>query len=155
MKLNVGCGQHPLEGYVNIDGAGLAADFKCEFRDVAPRGQFDEVRADHVLEHQPWRETYAFLGHASSCLRDGGRLVIEVPNWDGLREMDPSLPLFQQWVFGEQSHGGEFHHAAFTVETLSDAIERAGFEVIEAEEFRSEHPARVGYPCVRVVAVKS
>lgn len=88
VRLNLGCGDKILEGFVNVDLAGnwsgrppdVVADItqRLPFDD----GSVDEVHAYHVLEHlDRWK--------APDCLRDwvrvlrpGGRLILEMPCLD-------------------------------------------------------------------------
>lgn len=150
MRLNLGSGGFPLPGYVNVDlvePADVVGDFTAmTFRNV------DEVRMSHVLEHISWRRTGETLARVRSWMSAGGRLTVEVPDMAALFALGPSYPAWQQWLFGEQSHAGEIHLAGFTLASLREAVAAAGFTVETAYAFRSEHPARPGYPCVEVVA---
>jgi hypothetical protein len=54
MRLNVGCGNFPIEGYVNLDSHSPRADVLMDFFDYVkqqPGETFDEVLASHMLEH--------------------------------------------------------------------------------------------------------
>lgn len=150
MRLNLGSGGYPLPGYVNVDvvePADVVGDFTAmTFRDVG------EVRMSHVLEHIGWRRTGETLARVRSWMNADARLTVEVPDMAVLFALGPSYPAWQQWLFGEQSHGGEVHLAGFTLASLREAVAVAGFTVETERTFLSEHPARPGYPCVEVVA---
>ena len=85
-RLNLGCGDKILDGYVNVDvvasRAGKSPDVLCDLRDLTPfEDDFaDEVLAVHVVEHF-WRwEVLAVLKEWVRVLRPGGRMVLECPN---------------------------------------------------------------------------
>jgi SAM-dependent methyltransferase len=86
MKLNLGCGQNRLEGYVNVDReAAVAPDvvmnlerFPWPFED----GSVDEVLAAHVLEHVgATAELFTgIMKELYRICRNGAKLTIVVPH---------------------------------------------------------------------------
>ena len=86
MRLNLGCGDKILPGYVNVDvvesRAGQRPDVICDLHDLAP---FDDASADeilsvHVVEHF-WRwEIADVMREWVRVLKPGGRMVVECPN---------------------------------------------------------------------------
>lgn len=86
LKLNLGCGDKILPGYINVDvvaaRAGREPDVICDLRDLAAfaSDSADEVMAIHVVEHF-WRwEIEAVLREWVRVMKPGGQMVIEVPN---------------------------------------------------------------------------
>lgn len=82
MKLNVGCGQYPLPGWLNLDaGDGLPVDVRAIVPELPFRtGSVDEVYAGHLVEHLTPAEARAFLGECRRVLVPGGHLGIVVPD---------------------------------------------------------------------------
>jgi glycosyltransferase involved in cell wall biosynthesis len=85
-RLNLGCGNHPLPGYLNIDivpeRAGVQPDLSCDIRNLSllPYNYAAEILAVHVVEHF-WRwEIEAILAEWIRVLRPGGKLILECPN---------------------------------------------------------------------------
>ncbi len=157
LRINVGSGDFPLEGFTNLDLYSESADlrqdfFEAHFEDV------EEVRMSHFLEHLTWHRTAEALGHAASWLKPGGQLVVEVPDMETIMIVGTGNPAWVSWVYGIQGMGdnGETHLAGFTLYSLIEAMTRAGFAIGSTgmRRFISDHPARVGFPCIEVVGTK-
>ena len=86
MKLNLGCGDKILDGYVNVDvaeaRAGKRPDVLCDLHALR---QFaddtaDEILSVHVVEHF-WRwEVVGVLKEWARVLKPGGVMILECPN---------------------------------------------------------------------------
>ena len=76
MRLNVGCGDYLLEGFVNLDAdpatpADVHADAMVYLRDC-PDATFAEVYAGHFLEHLTPEGAQRFLAECYRVLAPGG-----------------------------------------------------------------------------------
>lgn len=106
MKLNVGCGNVPLEGYINIDKfyypgspypltdlrmveswyntESSAENSRWEFGDATaldyPENTFDEVMLIHCLEHLDMGQGSRAIMEAHRVLKPGGMIDIELPD---------------------------------------------------------------------------
>jgi hypothetical protein len=85
VRLNLGCGDKFLEGYLNIDVApsrkGVAPDLIADLRNIPiDPGTADEVLAVHVIEHFYLWEAHQVITHWRSLLKPGGMIIIECPN---------------------------------------------------------------------------
>lgn len=153
MKLNLGCGQYPLEGYTNIDfdpeaKADITADFSTlTFEDV------EAVEMSHILEHISWQQTEGVLRLIRSWMREGGSIRIEVPNMEYILERAIFDIGAEIAIYGIQSAEGEFHLAGFTRSKLMRQLRENGFEVTGWRQFESTHEMRQGFPCLEVTAV--
>jgi SAM-dependent methyltransferase len=111
MKCNLGCGQFPKAGYVNVDIDSRAkADI---FHDLSQlpypfeAESFSLIEMHHVLEHLP--NTILVMGELHRLLKPGGALVISVPHfsrgfmhWDHKIGFDITFPLY----FNSSFQGG-------------------------------------------------
>jgi SAM-dependent methyltransferase len=86
MKLNLGCGQNKLAGYVNVDKYAACEPDRIADLEVIPwpfaDGSADEIMMTHVLEHLG-RDTDVFLSiikEIHRVLKPGAKLHIRVPH---------------------------------------------------------------------------
>lgn len=148
-KLNLGCGEYTLPGYINIDiqpPADVIGDFtEMEFTHVT------EIRMTHVLEHLPWVRVPEILHNLRQWMEPEGQVIIEVPDMEAILKRG----VYDQWaeilIYGIQSAPGEYHQAGFTMQSLGLKLSDAGFNVVGWRAFPSEHPARPGIPCIEVI----
>ncbi len=153
MKLNLGCGDVLLGGYVNVDGRALpGVDLIHDLNKRFPFGDetIDEIIANDVLEHFPIAQTQSLLVDWVRMLRTGGRIAVRVPNMELLaHKLDchllPEANLMTM-IYGGQDYAGNFHKAGFTKTTLYLALLEAGCSQI-AETFETDNN-------INIVAVK-
>jgi SAM-dependent methyltransferase len=82
MKLNLGCSDRHLPGYVNVDRV-PPADQLVDLAAAWPwtDSSIDQIEADDIVEHLPDR--ILTMNEAWRVLRPWGRIRIEVPTTDG------------------------------------------------------------------------
>lgn len=81
MKLNLGCGRRPLEGYVNVDiadGANWVVDL-FKFPWPWADGSVDEIYSRHFFEHVPGKLRFKFMDECYRILKPGGKMMFIVP----------------------------------------------------------------------------
>ncbi len=89
MKLNLGCGNFPREGWVNIDRSEGTTASPCRPDVIADIRSlpFEDASADavycgHVLEHLSIDDVTVALQEVCRVLKDDGRCVIVGPDFD-------------------------------------------------------------------------
>ncbi len=161
VRLNLGCGDKILPGYINVDAAasrkGQVPDVLGDLRALPfPPGHADEILAVHVIEHfYPW-EAGDLLAHWHATLKPGGRLVLECPNLlsaaRSLLEQPERAARAQgkdgqlaMWpLYGDPSWRDPLmcHRWGYTPATLADLLRRCGFQNVRQEpaQFKQRDP---------------
>ncbi len=141
VRLNLGCGHVPLEGYLNTDMRALpGVDIVAEVSDLPfEAGQAREIFSAHLLEHFPQeRLVRALLPHWYMLLADGGEFRAITP--DGAAMIDAAsagtytYEDFRTVLFGAQEYDGDFHFNLLTPHSLSKLLEEAGFSEVKIVE---------------------
>jgi SAM-dependent methyltransferase len=161
VKLNLGCGDKILPGYVNVDVApsrnGRTPDVLCDLHDLHPfdANSVDEILSVHVVEHF-WRwEVVAVLREWTRVLRPGGRMILECPNLRSACEQFLANPEVSSgpgaegqrtmWVFyGDPSWHDPLmvHRWGYTPQSLAQVMREAGLGEIRQEpaQFKLREP---------------
>jgi len=138
VRLNLGCGHVPLDGYLNVDRRALpGVDIVAEV-DQLPfaAGEVAEICSAHLLEHFPQEQLRReLLPYWTSLLRSDGVLRAIVPDGAGMARAYASqeygFETLRQVTFGGQDYDGDFHYNMFSPESLSEVLREAGFTRID------------------------
>lgn len=82
MKLNLGCGNNYLQGYINVDRVPGIADTVHDLDKIPypwPDNSADEILMRHVLEHL--QDVRKVMDELWRLLKPGGSLVLYVPHF--------------------------------------------------------------------------
>lgn len=142
LKLNLGCGHIPLDGFINVDRRELpGVDVVAEVN-ALPEGvcEAEEVFSSHMLEHFPQEQLCReLLPYWKSLLKKGGVIRAVVPDAEAMiREYQAGRYPYddmREVLYGAQDYDGDFHYNMFTPEHMVRLLEEAGFEsakIVEA-----------------------
>lgn len=170
MRLNLGCGRHVLEGWVNIDvqrspHAKREPEYLCDLRGIPlPDACADEAMAIHVFEHFYEWETSDVLTEWRRLLKAGGKLVLELPDLvkccrnvlEGRAGKDHPEQLTMWGLYGDPAHRDPFmcHRWGWSPNTLSAKLTQHGFVNIK-QELPQWHAVGKVARDMRLVAFKS
>jgi ubiquinone/menaquinone biosynthesis C-methylase UbiE len=169
VKINLGCGIHPVAGFTNVDlysledlkraegalsgavvkGTYIQADVRyLPFKDESA----DYILASEVIEHIPFREVYATLQEWIRVLKKGGRMVITCPDFTALAEQWLETPFsmdsygeLAQGIYGNQMAQGEFHQTPLSAKILQFYLSQLGLSAGKVHTIKRGAKMR-GYP---------
>lgn len=139
LRLNLGCGPYPVEGYVNVDVREIddVVDVVADLGHLPfEPGSVAEIFSSHVLEHFPEEElARRLLPYWVSLLKPGGAFRAIVPDAEAMMrswaEGGKSFEDLRLVTFGGQEYDGDFHFTMFTVDSLAARLRRSGLEAVE------------------------
>lgn len=170
VKLNLGCGDKILEGYINVDvaesRAGKKPDILCDLHKLKFEDNYaDEILSVHVIEHF-WRwETLDIIKEWARVLKPGGKMILECPNLiSACQEFLKNPDLYSgpgqegqrtMWVFYGDPQWEDplmVHRWGFTPNSLATVMHQAGLTDLKQEpaQFKLREPRDM-----RITGVKS
>jgi len=137
VKLNLGCGDEIITGYINVDLYNNKADMKfdCAKLPVADNS-VDEIRAYHVLEHFDFNQTWNVLREWNRALKPGGKLRLETPDFlescklFAMTNNEAIRIRLYGHFFAFPWEDGNTHKFLFTEQQLRWQLKETGFQVI-------------------------
>lgn len=154
LLVNLGCGQTPMAGWVNIDLDPRKGAYFADFTRGIPlrNGAVRHIHCEHLLEHFDYAMAPAFLKECVRVLEDGGWLRLIVPDaekylcaycqndsafFEALKYLGGrSEPLRTRIEIVNQVFRMEgVHKFAWDFETLSMVLKEAGFAKVEQSRF--------------------
>lgn len=138
IRVNMGCGHVPLEGYINSDmrelpGVDLIADVSAL---PFESGTLSEIHSAHLLEHFPVEYLQRVLiPHWRSLLKPGGLFQAIVPDAEAMisdfHNQQLSFDDLREVTFGLQEYEGDFHFNMFSRNSLKQILSDCGFDQVE------------------------
>jgi SAM-dependent methyltransferase len=141
IRLNLGCGHIPIEGYLNVDGRPLdGVDIVAEAGDLPfEPGTVAAIHSAHMLEHFPVEELRRrLLPYWFGLLRPGGVFSAVVPDAETMIDEYAAgrFPFddLRLVTFGDQEYDGDFHFNMFSKASICEMLETAGFADVRVGE---------------------
>ncbi len=138
LRLNLGCGHVPIDGYLNVDRRPLlGVDIVAEVDELPfVQSELDEIFSAHLLEHFPQEQLRRdLLPYWVGLLKPGGVLRSVVPDADSMIKgyAGGAFPYssLREVTFGAQDYDGDFHFNMFVPEQLEELLKEAGLTDIE------------------------
>jgi len=152
IKLNLGCGDRKIHGFINIDARdNVGADEVCDVTRIHEKfTNVDLIYACHVLEHFPtqpsvfqpltWKEV---LISWRTALKKGGILRLSVPDIKAACEyylLTNNFNAVRAFFYGGQKYDYDFHYHGWSFDTLKEDLHKAGFSEVRRYDWKeTEH----------------
>jgi predicted SAM-dependent methyltransferase len=134
LRLNLGCGHVPLDGYVNADMRELpGVDAVAEVASLPfEPGSIAEIHSAHLLEHFPLEHLRrVVLPHWQHMLCPGGVLRAVTPDAEAMladfAAGEMSFADLREVTYGLQEYDGDYHFNMFSRDALTHLLREAGF----------------------------
>lgn len=136
LKLNLGCGEEKIPGYVNIDvepscKPDLVHDFANKTLPYKDR-TIDEVVMFHVIEHISKPRHRLILNEIWRVLRSGGLMILAYPeftkcvdNW--LSNKQGKRDFWEHTLYGRQLYPSDYHVCIMHTPTFVGFLKNLGF----------------------------
>jgi predicted SAM-dependent methyltransferase len=138
LRLHLGSGGHPLEGWVNVDVVGMGPDLRWDLtrRLPFPDGSAQAVFLEHVCEHFPLAAVLELLAESRRLLAPGGIVRVGVPDFGRYLESYAGDRAFLErerpgrptpLLAVAEVALGHGHRSVWDTETLERVLAEAGF----------------------------
>ena len=151
IRLNVGCGNKYMPGFLNVDrhGADDDIDVRSDTHPLPFATDFaDELWAIHVLEHLHRSEAPKALYEWFRVLKPGGRLILELPCLDKIAQLivngEKNIRLTLLGLYGDprDPKPDMMHQWCWSKDELTDTLSGVAFLDIQVKEPVFHLPAR-------------
>ena len=152
IKLNLGCGDRKIHGFINIDARDdIAPDVVCDISHISEQFKnVDLIYACHVLEHFPKKSSHFYQTSYMELLKDwydtlksGGILRLAIPDFDAVVDyyhQAGSLDDLYCMIYGGQKYDFDFHFHCWNFKSLCEDLTQIGFKEIRKYDWRkTEH----------------
>ncbi len=147
IRLHLGCGEKAFDGYINIDfppanhsvQISAPANYFHDIRTLNfPPASIAEIRLHHVFEHFDRPTTLKLLLNWHVWLIEGGKLIIEVPDFNrcAIRLLSPFKPWRKKastmrHIFGSHEADWAYHYDGWNKQRLRYTLKQLGFSHIK------------------------
>lgn len=104
LKLDLGCGKNPKEGFVGVDALDFGQKIITDLRKPWPwsDNSVEEVNCSHFVEHLNASDRIHFVNELYRVLIPDGKAFVAVPHWNSPRaygDLTHQWPPISEWWF--------------------------------------------------------
>jgi len=145
-KLNLGCFNKKLPGFINID---IREDVNPDVvDDIFTLSKFkdnsvDLIYCSHALEHLDYIQTSKALDNWNRVLKLNGILRLSVPDLEAVFAhyfYHKNLDIIMHMLYGSQRHEFDYHKNGWDFNRLKRDLEKHGFNNVRLWDWRKESP---------------
>ncbi len=146
MKLNLGCYDRKIHGFVNVD---IREDVNPDVVDnIYELKNFKSESVEliyccHALEHCDYKESEIALKRWYDVLQTGGKIRLAVPDMEAHFAhyyYHKDLRLLHSTFWGSQRHPYDYHKNGWDFNKLKEDLEAVGFRNVQRYDWRdTEH----------------
>ena len=155
MKLNIGCGDYIVDGFVNCDMYNNKADIKCDAKSLPfEDNSVEEIYTFHLIEHFDFHEAFIAVREWYRVLMIGGLLHIETPDLLGsckkfieIQNDYDKVMKFYSHFFAMPWIPGQTHKFMYVESQLKYLLENCGFINIKrviADRYNNNEDVNLG-----------
>lgn len=146
IKLNLGCFNKKLPGFINVD---IREEVNPDVVDDAFQlDQFQENSVDliyssHMLEHLSFGKSYETLKRWYQILKIGGILRLAIPDVEAACKWyleHRNLYDVRTVFWGSQLHPFDFHYHGWDFQSLKTDLNRIGFKGVKRWDWKTTEP---------------
>lgn len=158
MKINLGCGENYIPGFVHIDKSSYPhVDYQSDVKDLSfiPTNSVELIYASHLLEYFDRHEVINVLEEWYRVLKPGGILRLAVPDFESIvkvylkyKDLDHRGilgPLYGKWHINDSSHSKNivYHKTTYDFFSIKKLLDYIGFKNIR--KYRWEDTIHADY----------
>lgn len=161
INLNLGCGKMKLDNVINCDLYDPEADKKLDAKDLSEftDGSVNAIYASQLLEHFTYDESIRLMKEWHRALKEGGHIIIGVPDMEEILEVASTWDLRQEavwtammkYIYGWQTNEGDIHKWGYCAESLMAFVKKMGFKMRRIYRGYPRRPS----PTMMVIAQKN
>lgn len=138
MKINLGCGNTKLEGYVNVDAdPNVNPDVVMGIEEYLKRqesGSASEIVMFHTIEHIPKMYWLSIFTDINRVLKINGEFLLSFPEWEAcaenfLKNHDGKREFWEATLYGRQLSPTDYHVAICQRHDIRNTLIQLGFGI--------------------------
>ena len=146
-KINLGCGDDFLKGYINCDRYNNRAEITLNMHELPFLDKsIDSIETHHALEHLPVEKANKAISECYRVQKHKGHLIISVPNLEKCLNLLLKKSSKNKWnhiikmIYCSQENEGMFHRCGFTPQILSQLLELTGSKILLLKDGTPKRP---------------
>ena len=139
LKLNIGCGDTHMDGFINVDLYNKSADALWNAKSLPLNdNSVSLILSYQTIEHFNHEEVPSILKEWFRVLKPKGEVHLNTPDIITSCELvvkNPDRIWYLSRIFGNQSHEGQYHRWGYSMSELSNLFGMTGFLSVTTADY--------------------